>query len=143
MTELSEQQFRMAHRPPEADYGAPLHDLSNAYPDYDTRPNLYTHSTYVGSSAAMATAIRVKGKPDAQVPIYRAAPHGVDQINPGDWVTTSHAYAKMHASYGCPHCGKDMPVISGRAKASDLHSSGDLITEYGYNGASPIRKGGK
>lgn len=136
--------YRMQHRPPDADYGAPLHDLTgnnNAiYPD-----DIYTHPHYYDPTGgdpsdrsyadAHAVARRVRGNPDAKVHIYRALPaeHAHQGFRPGDWVTTSKEYARGHGMNS--DSKDDWPVIKATVRAGDLHTAGDDLREYGYNGA--------
>lgn len=135
--------YRMQHRPPDSDFGAPLHDLNgnnNAiYPD-----DVYTHPHYYDPtggdpddhsySDAHAVARKVRGNPDAKVHIYRALPaeHAHQGFRPGDWVTTSKQYARGHGMNS--DSKDDWPVIRATVRAGDLHTAGDDLREYGYNG---------
>ena len=64
---------------------------------------------------------KVRGNPDAEVTLYRGVPDGVNDINPGDWVTLLPEYA---ADYG--------KVISKKVKASQITSWPDSLAEFGY-----------
>lgn len=133
MSNLSEDQFgdyRMSHRPGDADYGAPMHNVDDMFPDYHQMPHVYR--TYGDkrvdqeSHRAMTTA---NGRPDADIPVYRAMPN-VGGINPGDWVTPSKAYAEQHKeSNGKP----DWIVAEKTVKARHLFSEGNSIAEWGYH----------
>lgn len=127
--------YRMQHRPPDADFGAPLHDLAKVYPE-----DIYTHSHYYdggepGYQEAHSIARRVKGQPDAKVTIYRALPaeYAHQGFRPGDWVSTSKEYARQH---GMSHEGPehDWPVIRTTVPAKHLQTNGDSLLEYGYTG---------
>lgn len=137
--------YRMEHRPPDADFGAPLHDLTHnnnaIYPD-----DIYTHPHYYDPTGgdpsdrsyadAHAVARRVRGNPDAKVHIYRALPaeHAHQGFRPGDWVTTSKEYARGHGMNS--DSKDDWPVIKATVRASELHTNGDDLREYGYNGTA-------
>ena len=58
----------------------------------------------------------VKGKPNAEVTIYRAVPNdkSIETINPGDFVTLSKQYAKDHAAGGYGQSGKAGKILSKR-----------------------------
>lgn len=127
--------YRMQHRPPDADFGAPLHDLAKVYPE-----DIYTHPHYYdggepGYWEAHSIARRVKGQPDAKVTIYRALPaeYAHQGFRPGDWVSTSKEYARQH---GMDHKGSDhdWPVIRTTVPAKHLQTNGDSLLEYGYTG---------
>lgn len=128
--------YRIAHRPPADGYG--LHEAEQVYPDIHEHPEFYT-STWAkpGSTEhrqdrqSMSTIRAARGKPDTTVMMHRAVPHGVREIHTGDWVTTSHAYAKQHLDGPMDGQGR---VISAPAKARHLHPSGDFIHEHGYSG---------
>lgn len=126
--------WRMEHRPPDRD-GIPLHDMTANLPaDVYTHPHYYADMNDSSTQDSVSVMRRVRGKPDAKVKIYRALPaeHAHKGINPGDWVTTSKEYARMHGSQDDPKY--DWPVISATVRAGDLHTDGDDFREYGYNG---------
>jgi GNAT superfamily N-acetyltransferase len=130
--------YRMQHRPPDDDYGAPLHDLSGGglIPE-----DVYTHPHYYGdmsdSSVRDAHHViqRMRGKPEGKVKIYRAVPaeYSNQGFRPGDWVTTSKDYAVLHGKHH-EDPKNDWPVISTTVRAKELHTAGDDFREYGYNG---------
>lgn len=66
----------------------------------------------------------IKGKPEADVTIYRAAPNG--EFNYGDWVTLSKKYAEQHAE------GNNFKVFSQKVKAKDIRWAMDDVNEFGY-----------
>lgn len=141
--------YRMQHRPPDDDYGAPLHDLTKLLP-----ADVYTHPHYYGDMGDLSVRDahqviqRVKGRPDAKVRIYRSLPaeHADQGFRPGDWVTTSKEYARQHGTHH-EDSAHDWPVISTMVNAEHLHNAGDDMREYGYNGphkawATVSHKGG-
>lgn len=127
--------YRMQHRPPDADYGAPLHDLETFMPDVYTHPQYYGDRNDPSVQEAHRVIQRTKGRPDAKVKVYRAVPADyADQgFRPGDWVTTSKEYAKLHGTHN-KDSKHDWPVVSTTVRADELHNSGDDPREYGYNG---------
>lgn len=140
--------YRMQHQAPDADYGAPLHDVENMMPDFYNRPHLYNHGQEDFHTSA--NVIRgARGNPEKKVRIYRALPaeHAGKGFNTGDWVSTSRDYARTHGmaneEKGSKH---DWPVISTVVPAKHLHTEGD-VHEWAYNGphqpnASVAFKGG-
>lgn len=127
--------YRMQHRPPDADFGAPLHDLAKVYPE-----DIYTHPHYYdggepGYREAHSIARRVKGQPDAKVTIYRALPaeYAHQGFRPGDWVSTSKEYARQHGMHN-EDSQHDWPVIRTTVPAKHLQTNGDSLLEYGYTG---------
>lgn len=126
--------WRMQHRPPGRD-GIPLHDMTVNLPaDVYTHPHYYADMSDPSTQDSVSTMRRVRGKPDAKVKVYRALPaeHAHKGIGPGDWVTTSKEYARIHGRQSDPK--HDWPVISATVRAGDLHTDGDDFREYGYNG---------
>jgi hypothetical protein len=70
------EEYRGTHTAPTRDYGAPLHDLSQMYPDdiYSSKAaQYYGHSVPYDQKAASILQ-QYKDKPDATVTIYRAVP---------------------------------------------------------------------
>jgi hypothetical protein len=128
--------YRGYHTAPrrEDGFGAPATDIEEMMPDFYERPNIYTTGMPEADKESVSALMRIKGKPDAPVTIYRAVPEGVDEINPGDWVTLSPSYAKSHlmSNLEAGH------VISQTIPASDLWFDGDSINEFGYD---PVSKG--
>jgi hypothetical protein len=78
------------------------------------------------------------GHEDSHVSIYRAAPHGVHSINPGDWVSTSSDYAHQHAQNdNDPE--NDWPVLTAHVPAEHVWTDHNDENEQGYHGP-PIKK---
>lgn len=70
------EEYRGSHTAPTRDYGAPLHDLSQMYPDdiYSSKAaQYYGHGVPYDQKAALIMQ-QYKNKPDATVTIYRAVP---------------------------------------------------------------------
>jgi len=130
---MADDEYRGSHLAPNAaNYGAYLHDLSGIIPKdvYTVKgKSLYGLGDPVIDREWWMTAMKAKGKPDADVTIYRAVPKGVQNINSGDWVTTSKRYAENH---GESALSGDYEIISKTVKAKDLSTAGDP-QEYGYH----------
>lgn len=78
---------------------------------------------------------QARGNPEHPVTMYRALPHGNTSFNTGDWVTPSLSYARQHAMHP-DDPSQDMPVIKSTVPAKHLHTDGNSIYEFGYNGPS-------
>lgn len=120
---------RTGHQP--NDEGGPIHDLTQIYPaDFYDKPHLYGFNPDYDKES-LSVIKKVRGNPHAPVTIYRAVPHGVTEINPGDWVTPSRSYAQHHGRhYEDP--SQDLPVISKVVPAHELLSPADDLNEYGW-----------
>jgi hypothetical protein len=110
-------------------FGAPATDVEEMMPDFYERPNIYTTGMPTADKESVSALMAIRGKPTKPVTIYRAVPEGVDEINPGDWVTMSPTYAKQHllSNLEAGH------VISRTIPAGDLWFDGDSINEFGYD----------
>jgi hypothetical protein len=124
--------YRGSHQPPTRDYGAPLNDLTMLIPEdvYSAAgPRLYGIGNPEVDREAFRSLRDARGKPEAEVTVYRAVPENVSAINEGDWVTTSRRYADMH---GESALGGNYKIIEQKAKAKDLFSEG-YPYEFGYS----------
>jgi hypothetical protein len=128
--------YRIAHRPPDNEAGAPLHDLTMVYPDdVYSRWDLY----HGGDDPETRRSIRkAHGKPEALVKVYRSVPKGVTEIHPGDWVSLSRDYAAQ-CGFHATDPKLDDPVISAYAPAKTLHNDGNSLQEFGYNGPATLQ----
>ena len=128
-----ETSYRGSHSAPNAEtYGATLDSLEGIMPAdvYSSRgKRLYGLGNPNVDAEWFAAAFKAKGKPDAEVTVYRAVPKGVKEINSGDWVTTSKTYADMH---GENTVGDEYEILSKKVKAKTLSSEG-YPYEFGYN----------
>lgn len=141
MGNLNEDQFgyRLEHRAPAE--GLPFHRAeSEHYPDAMIRPGWYGSPTGPETREAAYALRSARGKPNAQVHIYRALPTEHRGIHQGDWVTTSPTYAHQHAE------GENYHVLHAQVAAKHLISNGEDIHEFGYAGPhienAEIHKGG-
>lgn len=113
------------HRPMRDDGGAArLDDLTASFPPDVYGPNAlrYYGSGDVREAGVLKMLHSLRGKPDAEVTIYRGVPKGGSkQINEGDWVTLDRNVA---SDYG--------EVVSKKVKAKDVTSWADSLLEFGY-----------
>jgi hypothetical protein len=125
--------YRGSHQAPNARrYGATLDDLTKILPDdvYSAQgKQLYGIGDKAIDSEWRIAALKTRNKPDAEVEVYRAVPKGVKDINDGDWVSTSKAYAKQH---GENTLNGKYDIVSKKVKAKTLSTEG-YPYEYGYN----------
>lgn len=128
------QDYRMDHRAPDAESGAPAHDVTgDFYPDdfysaagfryYGDFGKPYDRKTY-------DIVKKLRGKPDAMVTIYRAVPKGVSKINPGDWVGITREYAVDH---GDANLGGEYDILTMQVPARDIYTNGDSLDEWGWS----------
>ena len=89
-----------------------------------------------GKGQAIRQAMQARGNPDARVMLYRAVPKGITEINTGDWVTTSHHYAREHAAEENPD--DDLDVIQKQVRAHEISFGGNDAYEFGYVGPPVI-----
>ncbi len=117
--------YGMSHRPTKT--GATADDITRngTIPkDVYTNPEYYGQMdlpTYRESYSAIQS---MKGKPDAEITIYRASPN--NKLNEGDWVTLSKSYAKQES------LTEGVKVNAHKVKAKDIQFAGDDINEFGY-----------
>lgn len=139
--EPEQHEYRGQHESPGPD-DAPLHDLTQngIYPDDIYGPNgLRYYATTDEERAALSQALQFRGRPNAQVRIYRAVPTsaGKVKIEPGDWVTISRRYAKEH---GQDNLGGDFRIISKTVNARSLFTDGNSPEEWGYHPQPRVRR---
>uniref|UniRef100_A0A6M3XFR8 Uncharacterized protein n=1 Tax=viral metagenome TaxID=1070528 RepID=A0A6M3XFR8_9ZZZZ len=130
----SEARGGYVHRPPTVEQGAArLDDLTPAFGE-----DIYGINAlqYFGTARdkierdTLRVLQSLKGKPDADVKIYRAVSPGESKdIRYGDWVTVNRAYAKQH---GESTLGGKYEIIENTVKANDLTTNADYFVEQGY-----------
>ena len=116
--------YRGSHVAPDADYGAPLHDVTDMIPEDIYGPRGVQYYGIGGPTIdkeAFDVLRAARGKPDMEVPIYRAVPEGVKDINTGDWVTTSREYARQHGENAL---GGKYDILESTAPAKKLQTEG-------------------
>lgn len=124
--------YRGEHTTPSPDYGAPLHDLTRLMPEDVYGPigkRLYGLNDPRIDNEVFAAIRSARNSPDALVRTYRAVPSNVSVINPGDWVTTSKEYARLH---GESALRGDYKIIEQKVKAKELYTAGDP-QEFGWH----------
>jgi mRNA-degrading endonuclease RelE of RelBE toxin-antitoxin system/GNAT superfamily N-acetyltransferase len=72
------------------------------------------------------------------IQIYRAVPHGVHDINEGDWVSTNPDYAHEHAANDSDP-ENDWPVLTAHVPGEHVWTDHNDPNEQGYHGP-PIKK---
>lgn len=129
--------YRGLHTAPNRYSGAQLFELNKIYPDdiYSSRAGQF-YGHFGGNDPMDIRTIRLakslRGKPDADVTIYRAVPkdESIKSINKGDWVTINPDYAKEH---GESVLLGDYKILKKKVKAKDIWTNADSIHEYGYD----------
>lgn len=132
--------YRGMHKAPGRDENAPLSDLTKIFPDDVYGPNAAQYYGHAGKGDPLDEGTvrilrRFRGKPDAEVTIYRAVPKDApDEIIDGDWVTINPDYARQH---GEGTLRGDYKVISKTVRADDIYTDGNSIHEFGYAPVPP------
>ena len=129
--------YKGQHSAPMSGDNAPLHDLSQVYPEdiYGSKGlQYYGTGDNAIDSESMDIINSLKGKPDQTVTMYRSVPSdaGDVDINAGDWVSLSESYVKQH---GESALNGDYKIISKKVPASQLFTNGDSINEFGFDPA--------
>jgi hypothetical protein len=115
----------VAHRPTFTGATADNVEASDqGMPDFYENPGLYRTGDKTSDAESVEALLMLKGDPEAEVTIYRAAPK--DELRIGDWVTLSENYAEGEA------LKDETEVHSFKVKAKDIHFAGDSINEFGY-----------
>ncbi|WP_428957834.1 NAD(+)--rifampin ADP-ribosyltransferase [Streptomyces sp. cg35] len=138
--------YRMQHRAPGPE-NAPLHDPTRPSAEggraheQENLDNPDWGAMGEPHEESLAAVHRAKGDPEAPVTVYRAVPHGITSIRTGDWVSTSSEHARNEAASGGSqeHGGEDnpehdWPVLKATVPAKHVHTDGNDINEWGYNG---------
>lgn len=143
MSNLNPDQFgyRGMHSAPDKEGNIPMHRAAEAFPDIHQHPEYYHHGDDETYGKSLRDIGRGRDNPDQPVWMYRAMPpeavdaaasEGRHPINPGDWVTTSKAYAKQHAMQD-DDPSHDWPVVAKRVKARHLYTEGNDVNEWAYH----------
>lgn len=114
---------------------APSHELGAIYPDDIYSPKAvqyYGTGDDAMDRATMGIIQGLRDNPGASVPIYRAVPSGVEDINAGDWVSVNKQYAVDH---GESYLGEGYNVLEESVRADDLFTDGNSIHEFGWDPA--------
>jgi hypothetical protein len=125
--------YKGSHTAPNAKtYGATLDDLTKIMPSdvySHMGKQLYGIGDRLIDSEWRIAALKSRNKPDAVIDVFRAVPKGVKEINSGDWVTTSPAYAKWH---GENVLNGDYEIVKKQVPAKKLSTEG-YPYEFGYH----------
>ena len=135
---VNDADYKGQHSAPMSGDNAPLHDLSQVYPEdiYGSKGlQYYGTGDNAIDSESMDIINSLKGKPDQTVTVYRSVPSdaGDVDINAGDWVSLSESYVKQH---GESALNGDYKIISKKVPASQLFTNGDSINEFGFDPSS-------
>ena len=125
-----------AHTPAGPNSGSPAFDvtMNGTYPDdfYGVNGLRYYGTGYDALDAETYMSLqKLAGRPNFPITVYRAVEKDAKgKINPGDWVTTSRAYAKEH---GQSALGGNFKIVKSTVYAKDIWTSGDSMLEWGYH----------
>lgn len=128
-----EDDYRDPHKAPTVEAGAQGNDLTKVYPDdiYSAKAAQYYGDGSQLDKTTIKTVQSWRGKPNAEVTIYRAVPKSApDAINAGDWVGINRQYAENH---GDGPLNGDYKIVSKKVKVSEIYTKGDSIQEWGYH----------
>jgi hypothetical protein len=138
MPDVDQYGYRMAHRAPDGTYGdGSIDKMDTVYPKdiYSANGARYYGNDDFESKKIIQLFRSLRGKPEAELTIYRAVPKGVSEvINPGDWVTPSKQYAEFHANY---FDETGAVILEKKVKAKEVYSEGNSIFEFGWNPKAP------
>ena len=121
------------HTAPKLERGATLDNPADIWGD-----DIYSSNAmrYFGTGddkldrESFGAILAARQNPDADVMIYRAVPMDApDDINAGDWVTTSARYARDH---GESALGGDYRIVTEQVKAGELATDGNSPHEWGW-----------
>lgn len=127
--------YQIQHKPMSVEGGASqLHDLTTSFGDdvYGKHALEYFGSGDDREKATLRVLQSLRGKPDAQVTIYRGAPLEAGKINPGDWVTLDKRVAQDYVDLAKDNEGKAGKVYEMRVPASHITAWPDSLLEFGY-----------
>lgn len=116
--------YKMSHRPSESGSGFDLTDKGLMPKDFYTNPEQYIFGNKEASQESVRAIMKIKGKPNAEVIVYRASPK--NKLNKGDWISLSKKYAEGESKT------EGVKVYSFKVKAKDIQFAGDDINEFGY-----------
>ncbi len=116
--------YEMGHRPSESGSGFDLTDKGLMPKDFYSNPEQYVFGNTEASQESIRAILKIKGKPNAEVTVYRASPK--NELNNGDWISLSKKYADGESKT------EGVKVYSFKVKAKDIQFAGDDINEFGY-----------
>lgn len=128
--------YKGQHQAPsrDDDVSSSLDKIDEIFPsdvlDPKVQAQLYSSGFPEADKESFDVINKINGNPDAEVTIYRAVPNNVEDINDGDWVTLSPAYAQQHLESNLNGEGN---IISKKVKASEVFTDANSINEWGYS----------
>lgn len=134
--------YHAGHRP--TDTGPRAHDLleSEVVPtDVYDNPQWYSGYDSKGIRETMRQLRAVRGNPDGEVTIYRAAPDVANPIRPGDWVSLSRSYAQQHVDSQSRE-DHELSIHELVVPAAAVRWAVDDLMEFGYfpDGVDELRE---
>ena len=122
-----------SHKAPSLERGATLEAPIDIFGDdiYSPRAMQYFGTgDRVADGESLRVIQRARNNPNADVTVYRAVPRDApDDINAGDWVTTSRRYAEGH---GQGPLRGDYKIVEERVRAGELATDGNSLHEWGW-----------
>ena len=125
--------YRDSHLAPDADGGFNSYQLTNVYPDLNSRTFAREYGDGRPYDAKTVKIMREMQKnPEGEITVYRAVPAGIEAntLNYGDWVAITKDYAIEH---GNSRFDGKYKIIEQKVKGSDLYTDGNSIDEWGYS----------
>ena len=112
---------------------------------YAPKPRFANDEFGIANDESYKKIIAMRGKPDAEVTIYRAVPNDpkITTINTGDFITLSKKYAEMHGASGYDNLkinrefnipqGKPLTkILEKKVKVKDVYWDQNDVNEFGY-----------
>ena len=127
------QPYSMQHEGPDPGEGEGLHEIGSGkiWPkDFHERPHEYALGA---DPESMDKVHGSKDWPGRKVWAYRALPSPHREVNTGDWVSTSKAYARSEGR-ASSNPDDDYPVVKFQARAEHLRNEGNSLDEWSYTG---------
>jgi hypothetical protein len=143
--ETETENYRISHRPMTVAGGAArLYDLTVSFGDDIYGRNALQYFG-TGNDVLDKSTLRIlqslRGKPEADITIYRAVPENAHEINAGDWVTINKKVAESYVDAAKDQTGENFKIIEKKVKAKDLTTNADSFHEQGYYPEKPTQAG--
>lgn len=139
---VADTSYRGQHQGPAEDYGSRGDDIEEMMPGFYENPRNYDFSGgpgqddggyYQATQESIAKVLQWHNHPGKVTTVYRAVPKTVksNKLNPGDWVSPSRTYAKMH---GENNLGEGVPykIIKQIVVAGSMRFDGNDINEWSW-----------
>lgn len=105
---------------------------SKAMHEYHANPYWGDPQKQVSDPEAIKAIEDTGGNPDAPVNVYRGVPHGVTDVNHGDWVSPSLSYVQDWTK--AMGRKKPMSIIQTQVPAKHLYTDRSTKQEWAYHG---------